>query len=193
MKEISFAAAVKFGVGPWGEGELPAELKEELEERHFKIQMATTGRYHFHRGSLNTEDIQTFWDRRNNMENGEQWSQWCFYNHRSGKSATVRAGRFQTGPEICEFLLLEPAVSINVDFSFESVGNNSARVTFYGQYSPISEGATPVNFNSSFLFIQSISNSKYVDNFNFFYNKHKKRRLNKTMTNFVTVRWQVNN
>ena len=73
LKEISFAAAVKFGVGPWGEGELPAELKEEFEERHFKIQMATTGRYHFHRGSLNTEDIQIFWDRRNNMENGEQW------------------------------------------------------------------------------------------------------------------------
>ena len=73
LKEISFAAAVKFGVGPWGEGELPAELKEELEERHFKIQMATTERYHFHRGSLNTEDIQIFWDRRNNMENGEQW------------------------------------------------------------------------------------------------------------------------
>ena len=73
LKEISFAAAVKFGVGPWGEGELPPELKEELEERHFKIQMATTGRYHFHRGSLNTEDIQIFWDRRNNMENGEQW------------------------------------------------------------------------------------------------------------------------
>ena len=69
---MKLTGTVKFGVSPGGEGELPAELKEELEERHFKIQMATTGRYHFHRGSLNTEDIQIFWDRRNNMENREQ-------------------------------------------------------------------------------------------------------------------------
>ena len=64
------------------------------------------------------------------------------------------AGQTQTEQDICEFFLLEPAVSIYVDFKFDFVGSTSSRVTFYGQYLPVDEGATPVKFKSSFLFLR---------------------------------------
>ena len=36
LKEMSLAATVKFGVIPRGEGDIPMELKEQLEESEFK-------------------------------------------------------------------------------------------------------------------------------------------------------------
>ena len=36
LKEMSLAATVKFGVSPRGEGDIPMELKEQLEESEFK-------------------------------------------------------------------------------------------------------------------------------------------------------------
>ena len=71
LKEMSLAAMVKFGVSLRGEGDIPMELKEKLEESDFKIQMTMRGRYHLHRGIWNNEDFQIFWDRRNNAESGE--------------------------------------------------------------------------------------------------------------------------
>ena len=39
---------VKFGVSPRGEGGLPTELKEQLEERESKTQIGMTGQFHNH-------------------------------------------------------------------------------------------------------------------------------------------------
>ena len=44
LKEMSLAAMVKFGVSLRGEGDIPMELKEKLEESDFKIQMTMRGR-----------------------------------------------------------------------------------------------------------------------------------------------------
>ena len=49
---------------------------------------------------------------------------------------------------------MEPVVSIYMDFKFNSVGSTLARVTFYGHYSPVTEGATVVFFKPSFSFVR---------------------------------------
>ena len=43
-KEKSLAAAVQFGVSPRGDGDIPMELEEKLEDSEFKIQMTMRGR-----------------------------------------------------------------------------------------------------------------------------------------------------
>ena len=87
QKEMSLAATVKLGVGPRGDGDIPLELKEQLDATEFSIQLGMTGRYHLHRWIWKNEDFQIFWDRRNNAETGEQWS---FLNHRKKKEALAR-------------------------------------------------------------------------------------------------------
>ena len=84
---MSLAATVKFGVSLRGEGDIPSELKEQLDVTEFNIQSGMTGRYHLHRGTWNNDGFQIFWDRRNNAESGEQWS---FLNHRKKKEALAR-------------------------------------------------------------------------------------------------------
>ena len=44
LKEMSLASTVKFGVSLRGEGDIPMELNEKLEESEFKIQMTMRGR-----------------------------------------------------------------------------------------------------------------------------------------------------
>ena len=44
LKEMSLAATVKFGVSLRGEGDIPMQLKEQVEQSEFKIQMTMRGR-----------------------------------------------------------------------------------------------------------------------------------------------------
>ena len=57
QKEMSLAATVKLGVGPRGDGDIPLELKEQLDATEFSIQLGMTGRYHLHRWIWKNEDF----------------------------------------------------------------------------------------------------------------------------------------
>ena len=48
LKEMKLTAKVNLCASLRGEGDLPTELKEELEQREFKIQMGMTGQFHNH-------------------------------------------------------------------------------------------------------------------------------------------------
>ena len=50
QKEMSLASIVKFGVGPRGDGDIPSDLKEQLNATEYNIQMGMTGRFHHKRG-----------------------------------------------------------------------------------------------------------------------------------------------
>ena len=45
QKEMSLASIVKFGVGPRGDGDIPSDLKEQLNGTEYNIQMGMTGRF----------------------------------------------------------------------------------------------------------------------------------------------------
>ena len=50
LKEMSLAITLKFGVGPRGDGDIPSDLKEQLNATEYNIQMGMTGRFHHHIG-----------------------------------------------------------------------------------------------------------------------------------------------
>ena len=79
LKELSLAATVKMGVGPRGDGDVPPDLKEELERIENDIQTGMTGRFHHHRDLWDNEDIEIKWERIKDSESSKQWSQWHFF------------------------------------------------------------------------------------------------------------------